>query len=440
MPVDLALAAGAGARGRSSRARFTLIARYAAREFLFGFVVCFVFFFAVFFVNNFLLMAEEILAKKAPFMDVLLLLFYAMPKVFAMSFPFAALVGSLMAAGRLASDNEALAAMASGIPPARMFAPFMALGLAISLVSFSMNDYFIPRGNLEFQKLYRKLAASTPALELTPWSTKTYDEVTVVTGEQKDGKLRDLLIFDGTEAGTERVISAGTASLDIDDDRGDVILSLEDVWQQIVKKSEPDRFEWAQAASMEYRIAMKEGGSGTSSKGPSDLTSRDLAAVIAGKDAALEARRERRSEDLGKARAALIDDYDAVAAELVPWRNAADRLKPRMSSIASLGSAPPSDRTLEVYRTEYFKKYSIPFGAICFVVLAFPVGMLAKRAGRATGFGIGILVSVIYWALLVGGTTLSARLGWYPFWSAWMPNVIILAAGIAFWAARLRSR
>jgi hypothetical protein len=79
-------------------------------------IVCFLFFFAVFFVNQILLMAEDILSSKAQFKDVMLLLIYALPSVIAMSFPFASLVGALMAAGRLSSDNEMLAVMAAGIP------------------------------------------------------------------------------------------------------------------------------------------------------------------------------------------------------------------------------------------------------------------------------------------------------------------------------------
>jgi len=438
--MDTSRAVGSARPSPRSASRFTIISAYAAKEFLYGFAVCFLFFFAVFFVNNFLLMAEEILSKKAPLFDVLVLLAYAMPRVLAMAFPFAALVGALMAAGRFASDNEALAVMAAGIPPSRVFVPFMVLGVAISLVSFSMNDYFIPKGNLEFDKLFRKLAASTPALELTAWSTKTYDAVTVVTGDVKDDMLRDILIFDASEAGTVRLISAGRAGLGIDDERGDVVLELEDVWQQIVKKSEEDRFEWAKASSMRYRIPVKEAGASSSAKGPSDMTSRDLASVIAAKASALEAKRRRRSEDEGKARAALAEEYQYAAALCLPFANAASHLKPKLSALSSFGSAVPVDRTLEVYRMEYNKKYSIPFGAICFVMLAFPVGMLAKRAGRATGFGIGILVSVIYWAMLVGGTSLSSRMRWSPFWSAWAPNIVILAAAAAFWLSRRRAR
>jgi lipopolysaccharide export system permease protein len=47
---------------------------------------------------------------------------------------------------------------------------------------------------------------------------------------------------------------------------------------------------------------------------------------------------------------------------------------------------------------------------------------------------------VIYWALLLGGQTLGTRLSWSPFWSTWAPNALVLAAGLALWAARLRTR
>ena len=59
------LGAAGGAREFPGRARFSLIGGYVAREFLFGFFVCFLFFFAVFFVNQILLMADDILSRKA---------------------------------------------------------------------------------------------------------------------------------------------------------------------------------------------------------------------------------------------------------------------------------------------------------------------------------------------------------------------------------------
>lgn len=422
-----------------SRPRYGVIVGYVSREFLFGFIVCFFFFFAVFFVNQILLMAEDILSRKAPLKDVILLLIYAMPSVIAMSFPFASLVGALMAAGRLSSDNEMLAAMAAGIPPRRIFVPFLVLGLVFSVVSFTMNDYFLPRGSIEFGKLSRKLVASTPALELKPWSSKRYKDITVVTGEMDGSRIKNLLIFDRSEEGSDRVISAGDATLRVDEQRGDVVLDLSDVWQQTVKKGEDDRFEWSRATNMVYRISMKEEGNSSMTLGPRDMPSIDLARVIAEKDAALEARIAKRAQDISFARASLAAAYDAELVGPSPWPNSADRLAPELAALRAFGNDKPSDRTLQVYQLEYFK-FSIPFGALFFVVLAFPLGLLARKSGRTMGFGVGILVSVLYWSLLLGGQTLGTRLGWSPFWSTWAPNAAVLIVGLGLWIARLRTK
>jgi lipopolysaccharide export system permease protein len=418
------------------RSRFGIILGYVAKEFLFGFAVCFFFFFAVFFVNQILLMAEDILSRKAPVKDVVLLLIYSMPSIIAMSFPFAALVGALMAAGRLSSDSEMLALMAAGIPPRKIFAPFLALGLVFSLVSFSMNDYFLPRGSIEFGKLSRSLVASTPALELKPWSSKRYKDITVVTGAMEGTHIKDVLIFDRSESGSERVISAGEASLSVDERHSDVLLRLSDVWEQTVTKDEPDRFEWARAASMEYRISMREEGQSAGSLGPRDMPSVDLAKVISQKSATLEQKRDKRDQDIESARLRLQDSYETEAVSGDAWNNSSSRLSGLLASLRSFGSEKPVDRTLQVYELEYYKKFSIPFGALCFVVLAFPLGLLARKSGRTMGFGIGILIAVFYWALLLGGTTLGTSLGWSPFWSTWAPNAIVLLVGASLWISR----
>jgi len=282
--------------------------------------------------------------------------------------------------------------------------------------------------------------ASTPALELKPWSTKRYKDVTVVTGNMEGSVIEDLLIFDRGSDGSERVISAEKAQLLVDEARSDVVLSLVGVWQQTVKKGENDRFEWAKASNMEYRISMRDQGNDSASMGPRDLPSVDLAKVIAQKRAALDVKRAKRDDDVSRARGALIDAYDAEVAGSLPWPNSASRLVQPLAALRALGSSQPEDRTLQVYKLEYFKKFSIPFGALFFVVLAFPLGLLAKKSGRTMGFGIGILVAVIYWALLLGGQTLGTRLAWSPFWSTWAPNAMVLAVGLALWIARLKSR
>src|SRR6056297_817555 len=168
--------------------RYGTISLYIGSEYLFSFLVAFLFFFAIFFVNQLLLLAEEILAKDVNFVDVALLVIYSLPAIVSFTFPFASLVGGLMAVGRLASDSEILAFRASGIPYRRLLYPLIIVGILFSMISFVMGDYFLPRGTINFGKLYRKILYSNPALELEPYSVKQDQDTTVVTGEVDSGR------------------------------------------------------------------------------------------------------------------------------------------------------------------------------------------------------------------------------------------------------------
>jgi lipopolysaccharide export system permease protein len=96
------------------------------------------------------------------------------------------------------------------------------------------------------------------------------------------------------------------------------------------------------------------------------------------------------------------------------------------------------DRAIQNYWLEYYKKFSIPFGAFFFVFLAVPLGFLAKRSGQTVGFMFGILISLIYWVLLISGQTLGVRLGYSPFWSMWLPNILAGVIGLSMCIVRIR--
>ena len=410
------------------------IASYIAREFAFSFFIAFLFFFVVFFVNQLLLMAEDILSRRAPLKDVLLLLFYSMPSEIAMAFPFASLVGALMAAGRFASDNEMLVFQACGIPARRIFLPFAVLGVLFSLVSFVMNDYYLPLGNIEFGKVYRKLIVSTPAVELKPWSVRRYRDITIVTGGEEKGIIEDILIFDTSEEGRERLISAKRAGISGGNDSGDsVAMRLDDVLVQILVDKDKDRFEYSTCSSMTYRIDLRDSGGAMSSMGPSSMSSLDLFREIGDKQKAFDARKMKWQGDLAVSRSRLEEAYEGAEAAQLAWPNALAKISPALSDLRSIERSSLPDRSLQTYWLEYYKKFAIPFGAFFFVILAFPLGLKARRSGQSVGFGLGLLVAVAYWALLLGGQTFGTRLGWSPFWSMWAPNALVFAAGVACW-------
>lgn len=420
-----------------ARRRYGTIWIYESREFLISFLVAFSFFFVIFFINQLLLMAEDILSKKAPVGDVVKLVVFSMPAIIAMSFPFGSLVGALMAAGRLSSDNELLVMRASGVSRQAAFVPFVALGLAFSLVSFAMNDYFLPLGTINYGKLYRKLISTAPELELKPFSVKRYGNTTIVTGAMEGGRLSDVLILESAKDGANRVISAGTAQLvDSGSDAGVITLVLDEVFLQESDAAKPERFEYSEASRMEYHILLTSFADFTPGVGPKEMASADVLAVIRTKEAALAERQASRDAEAAAKRGELLSAYLSRSAEAAPLQPSIASMKVQAASLAALRSRVLRDRTLEIYRLEYYKKFSIPAGALIFVFLAFPLGALARKSGKALGFGIGLLVSVLYWAMLIGGQTLGLRAELSPFVAMWAPNIFVLAVGLPLLVSR----
>jgi len=246
-----------------------------------------------------------------------------------------------------------------------------------------------------------------------------------------NGVIEDVIIIDATKDGKSRVISAGEAYLlDRGDEAGVLSLMLGEVFTQESDPSQPERFEYSTAERMEYNILLTSFADLSAGVSPREMSSVDVAKAIGRKEAGLEAKRQARGAELEAKRSALAADYLVRSVPGARLDSSMARLKPAKDSLVALAAKPLKDRSLDIYRLEYYKKFSIPAGALCFVFLAFPLGARAKKSGRAVGFGIGLLVAVAYWALLIGGQTLGLRTGFDPFLSMWAPNILVLAAAV----------
>jgi lipopolysaccharide export system permease protein len=96
------------------------------------------------------------------------------------------------------------------------------------------------------------------------------------------------------------------------------------------------------------------------------------------------------------------------------------------------------DRSLMIHKLEFYKKFSIPFGAFCFMFLAVPIGLFSRKSGQTRGFIFGLIIAFFYWAFLLGGQNMSARLGFSPFWSIWLPNILAITIGSVLTIIKIR--
>jgi lipopolysaccharide export system permease protein len=421
-------------KGESPRAVSFTIYRYILGETFFAFLIAFLFFFFIFFVNQLLLMAQEILTKHVPFHQVALLVLFSLPSVIAMSAPFASLVGTLMTVGRLSSDNEILVMLSSGLSYLNVFVPAITVGIVISLLSFVANDILLPAGTLKFARLYRRILVSTPALELEANSVKKFKDTVIVTGNVTGNAIDNVLILDRTSDGERRIIMANNAELK-DAGKSGLSLDLGRAFIQSSKEIAREDYDYASAGFLRYWVPQEDLIHNVSSVSPREMSSRDVFREIRKKTSDLSVRINDRQNKIA-ALALALEETLRAGPPAENWNRRTNQLTAFQREESALSSL-RKDRSLSLYRLEFYKKFSIPFGAFSFIFLAVSLGLMAKRSGQTVGFIFGLIIAVVYWALLLGGQTMGVRLSTPPFWSIWTPNILALSAGLILAVIRI---
>ena len=360
-----------------------VIIRYIVKELTLYFLVCFLFFFMIFFVNQILLLAEQILKQRVPFADVARLMLYCLPGVISQSAPFATLVGFLMCLGRLMSDNEILIFRASGQSYKLVLIPVLVLGMVISIISFFVNDYLLPVGNMKFSKLKREIAVANPTIEIESNSIKRLKNSTIIIGDVNDKEVSDIVFFDKGSDGNQRIVVAGKSEIQNAQKEGVIMhMNMNDAVVTLLDRKNKKNFDVLDSKTATLNVFDSAVFTNTASVSPREMTSYDLG---------------KRIKNLEKSKNA-------------------------------------SKRQLNNYKMEYNKKFAMPFGSIFFAMLALPLAFLfGKHNGQTIGLIIGLFICLLYWAMMIMGQIFAARTGWSGFWTMWAPNLLIGGLGIIFY-------
>ena len=165
-----------------------------------------------------------------------------------------------------------------------------------------------------------------------------------------------------------------------------------------------------------------------SSISPREMSSIDVYKEIKKRTLELNERIDERKNKVSSVALALENTLRAGPSSS-DWNRRTNQLAAFQREVQTLKSM-GKDRGLSLYWLEFYKKFSMPFGAFSFVFLSVALGLMAKRSGQTVGFIFGLIISVIYWALLLGGQTMGIKLNTSPFWSMWLPNILALSVGL----------
>ena len=420
---------------------------YVGKEYFVSFLVAFVFFFFIFFVNQILVLAQKILLKNVSISDVLMLVVLTIPQFLMYTMPFSSLASASMVIGNLSSQNEVLALRSCGIKTGKVFVPIVAISLLLSISTLFIADRMIPYTTEKYKDLYAEVLQRIPTLELESYSSTTFGDRVISNGLVDGNTVYDVLIFDDTSSSDSRVILAdkGTFSV-VDIDRFIYKIELENPRILVTDASSVQSYSVASAARMTMYLNLSSQASGSVNITPSQMSIRQLLSLVQERqedqDKVLQSRDEDIADSVNTLAQALFEAEKGSGSSSSAGsasEASAYSLQREVNYINSIKGNKSYSFYYQYYRTELQKKVALSFACTFLVFIAFPISFFRVKNGRLFGFGLSMLIACMYWFLLYYMHTQAIMTGLHPAWFIWFPDALVFSVGMVL-ILRLRKR
>jgi LPS export ABC transporter permease LptG len=371
--------------------------------------------------NHFFFVAEKALAKNLGFDLTLRLFLTGVPAILILTIPMAVLLGSLIAVGRVSSDNEWVALQGAGLGPRVLLKPLLLHGLAASLVTLYFYAELVPRSNYTRRHLQGQiLLSSSLASDLKPrvFYTELQDVVLyvddILPAVEEDspdtGHLRGILLIQSEPSDNNfEVILARSGELYPASDRSGTLIA--DLYNGVGSRYNPDDPETYYRLDFEsHREPIPPPPYLENFLAPPDKVVSDMSI----------------SELIGE------------------FRSARGAQQKRIRELESSGRDPTDrqarflvDNRVNVATVELSARLALPMSSMVFVLLALPLGITRARSGKGAGFAVSLIVILVYWGTYTFFRDQSL-VGKLPAWlGPWIANLILLPwAGFSIWRMR----
>lgn len=384
--------------------------------------MAFFFFFFIFFINQILLIAQRILLKQVDYLSVFQLVMLSIPQFLLYTFPFSSLTASSMVIGDLSGNNEILAIRSSGISLKHVFLPIILISLVFSFMTFLTADKALPWSTKKYRELYSGLMRELPTLELASNSTNTIGNKVLVNNEVVGNTVHDIVLFETSNDRTGQILSAPSAEVTLYDLNA-FIYQLEMENPLMLRNDVEGGWALSKADSARFFLNFSGQIASLASALPSQLSVRELQENIAIHRSALEEETVRHEEKLQKARLQLatLMQQESVSPE---------RIEEAEQEVRTLEEKTPINFYYQYYRAELHKKFALSAACFMLVFLTFSLSFFKVKHGRLIGFGMSMLVAVLYWYLLFFSQMQIFKFPINPGFLIWIPNMLMFFTGI----------
>jgi len=357
--------------------------------------------------------------------------------------PMATLVATLMAYGNFSQNNEITILKSSGVSLYKMMAaPFIA-SIFLAVLLFLFNDKVLPDANHQARILMQDISQQKPTLSLEPgFFSQEVSNYAILVREinSTTNELSGLTIYDYTTPAKINVVTANTGKIYFTADQKNLVM---DLWQGEIHESDVKNSGlYRKLIFDKHRIVMdgsqfsfhqSQGGI----RGERELDVDTMKAIVGNFRAEREQHLNFLSADTDKfflIDSSFISVYpkqSGTVEDKIVLARVLDKIRTAKNNITSKArSVEFSDREIEKYEVEIYKKYAIPVACIVFILIGAPLGVMVRKGGFGVAASISLLFFLIYWAFLIGGEKLAERGFFSPFIGMWAANFVLGFLGI----------
>lgn len=313
---------------------------------------------------------DMIINKGIPAWAIIQLVFYKLPAIMVLTFPVSFLFAASIVLGRLTKDNELAAMRTSGLSFIRISAPILVAAVLVSILAFFNNEAIVPMANKVSDRIIRQIIYKQPTIEIKEqifFKDNMNRFFYVQRVDPKKNTLGNIMIYDLNAAKFPRVITAISAKA------VGSTWALENGTVHSYDESGKINYE---AAFKTMNIAVQESISSFSDQKTTD---------------------EMNSAELKKL-------------------------------ISSLNMGGVSTNSL---KTDLYLKYSIPITTLVFALLAIPLSMPSKVAGKSWGFALSVIIMFSFYVFASVFRSMGRGGMVYPIVAAWFPALFVSLFGAA---------
>ncbi len=404
---------------------------------------------------NFLLRSmDRFLGKGLDLSLIFEYVFLNLAWILALAVPMAMLVATLMAFGRLSSDNEIVAMRSLSISFIKLIMPAILFSSAIAFMMMYFNNQILPEMNHKARMLSSDISRKRPDLDFDAgYFIDAVPNYNFLLGSRHGEEFHDITIFSSKLENNQQTIIASKGTIS-SVENGVVLHLLEGVIHEYIGD---DKNEYRQIYFDKYQVLIPLDNMVVNRRNSNIRGDREMTyAMIKNKIKIYE---NKISETQKRVKNRLINEASEfniksnlhsdiiitplIASEILTEyelllndsskniiQGSMTRIKRRLNNLSrginsDFSLIKSFNNSINKYLVELHKKFSIPFACIIFILIGAPLGMMARKGGFAISMAFSLGFFIIYWMFLIGGEEFADRGLLSPVLSMWLPNIVL---------------